>query len=119
MTLKLKERETFNVIFSDLLHANFPTNSATSYTAELTIIDDEKPVLTFANSTVSTNETDSDTNVDLTLNISRALDSAVDISYVTIAETATDVEDFIGTQIGTTSIAANTTSANNNYSNQR
>ena len=44
--------ETFNVIFSDLLHANFPTNSATSYTAELTIIDDEKPVLTFANSTV-------------------------------------------------------------------
>ena len=69
-------------------------NNPADLTATITIIDDEKPTLRFDNHSVSINETDTDSNVDLIFKLNHPLADAITIPYVTISETATDVEDY-------------------------
>ena len=101
--------ETFGVRIHDLVGATFPAGE-TDKSFIVKIIDDEKPNLTFANSTKSVAETDVDTNVELLLNLTGPIDEAVDISYEVVAETATEGTDYVDVGNGTVSILANTTS---------
>ena len=84
--LKNEGDETFTLTLSELTGANFA--SGTESKIEITIIDNDKPILTFANSSVEVDETDANKNVELTLNLSNPTSSPVDIYYSTLSETA-------------------------------
>ena len=101
--------ETFNLRIHDLQQATF-ADGTTEHSLELTIIDNEKPTLSFMQDTKTVEEEDSNSNVELTLNLSGPIEEAVDISYEVIAESATEGTDFVNNGTGSVSIAANTTS---------
>ena len=99
--------EIFNLRIYDLQNTTF-ADGTTDKTWELTIIDNEKPELTFANNAKTVTETDTDTNVELMLNLSGPIAEAVDITYEVIAETASEGIDYVDVGNGTVSIPANT-----------
>ena len=101
--------ETFNLRIHDLQQATF-ADGTTEHSLELTIIDNEKPTLSFMQDTKTVEEEDSNTNVELTLNLSGPIEEAVDISYELISESATEGTDFVDNGNGVVSIAFNTTS---------
>ena len=107
--IKNEGNETFNVRIHDLQQATF-ADGTTEQTLVLTIIDNEKPTLSFMQNTKTIEEEDSDTNVELILNLSGPIDEAVDISYEVIAESAIADTDFVDSGDGVVSIASNTTS---------
>ena len=101
--------ETFNLRIHDLQQAEF-ADGTTEQTLEFTIIDNEKPTLSFMQDTKTVEEEDANTNVELTLNLSGPIDEAVDISYEAISESAIADTDFVDSGNGVVSIATNTTS---------
>ena len=101
--------ETFNVRIHDLQQATF-ADGTTEQTLELTIIDNEKPTLSFMQDTKTVEEEDSDTNVELTLNLSGPIEEAFDIAYELISESAIEGADFVDGGNGVVSIVANSTS---------
>ena len=107
--VKNEGNETFNVRIHDLQLAKF-ADGTTEQTFELTIIDNEKPTLTFMQKTKTIEEEDTDTNVELTLNLSGPIEEPVDIAYEIIAESAIADSDFVDNGNGVITIAANTTS---------
>ena len=101
--------ETFNVRIHDLQQATF-ADGRDERTFELTIIDNEKPTLSFMQDTITVEEEDAITNVELTMNLSGPIEEVVDISYEIIAESAIADIDFADNGNGIVTIAANTTS---------
>ena len=101
--------ETFNLRIHDLQQATF-ADGTTEHSLELTIIDNEKPTLSFMQDTKTVEEEDSEPNVELTLNLSGPIEEAVNISYELISESATVGTDFVDNGTGVVTIAANTTS---------
>ena len=81
-----------------------PDNSAT-----VNVEDAESPSLSFAENTYTVTEEDTDTNIELTLNLSESIDEAVMISYSIVEETATGGTDFIDIANGSVSFPPNTT----------
>ena len=106
---KFEGNETFHVIISNLTAANFVSDK-TEQSFEITILDNEKPTLSFAQSSYSIEEEDTDTNVELTFDLSSPIDSPVEISYETIEGTAIADTDYTSIANGTVSIPANETS---------
>ena len=100
--------ETFTVTISNLTGANF-ANGETQLTLDITIIDNENPELSFAEDSYSITEEDTDTNIELTFNLSGPIEDSVEIFYETIEDTATSDIDFANILDGTATIAANTT----------
>ena len=82
-----------------------PDNSVT-----IKVEDAEKPTLSFQEESVSITEEDVDKNVELTLNLSEAIDDIVDVSYVIVGKTATEGTDFVDISNGSVSFLPNTTS---------
>ena len=107
--VKNEGNETFNVRIHDLQQATF-ADGTTEQTLELTIIDNEKPTLSFMQDTKTVEEEDFNTNVELTLNLSGPIDETVDISYEVIAESAIADTDFVDNGNGVVTITTNTTS---------
>ena len=107
---KNEGNETFNVIISNLNGANF-ADGGTELNLNVTIIDNEKPILSFAQNSYSVDEEDIDTNVVLTFNLSGPIENPVDIAYETVEETAIADEDFTSISDGIVTIANNSTSA--------
>ena len=107
--VKNEGNETFNLRIHDLQQATF-ADGTREQPIKLTIIDNEKPTLSFMQNTKTIEEDDSDTNVELTLNLSGPIEEPVDIAYEIIAESAIADTDFVDNGNGVVSIAANTTS---------
>ena len=81
-----------------------------SLNQEIWIVDNEKPVLTFASSDVTVVEEDINKDVELTFNLSGPIANAVDINYSTVDGSAEAGTDFIGVTGVTATIPANQTS---------
>ena len=105
--------ENFSVTLSNLTGANF-ANGKRELMFEITIIDNEKPTLTFTEKTYSITEDDTDTNIELILMLSGPIESPVDISYDTFEVTATADVDFTNVSDGIATVAVNTTSVSIN-----
>ena len=101
--------ETFSVTISNLTGANF-ASGGTELTLDITIIDNEKPELSFAEDSYSITEENADTNVELTFNLSAPIENPIEISYETIEDTATADVDFTNISNGTATITASSTS---------
>ena len=85
--------------------ASEPDNVAT-----IIVEDAEKPTLSFAESAYSVDETDADSNMELTLNLSESIDEAVMVAYSIVEETAIGGADFVDIANGSVSIPPYTTS---------
>ena len=101
--------ETFSVTISNLTGANF-ASGGTKLTLDITIIDNENPELSLAEDSYSITEEDTDTNIELTFNLSGPIENPIEISYETIDDTATPDVDFTNISNGTATITPNTTS---------
>ena len=66
--------ETFSVTISNLTGASF-ASGGTELTIDITIIDNENPELSLAEDSYSITEEDSDTNVELTFNLSGPIEN--------------------------------------------
>ena len=101
--------ETFEVNITNVNGAILP-ESRSSITLEMTILDNEDPTLSFDTNSVDISEEDSDKDLELSLTLSQAIESPVEISYDVVEETATAGLDFTVISNGTISIPANQTS---------
>ena len=103
--------ETFTLTLSNLVGANF-TNNVDELDYEITIIDEEEPILTLAQDSVevAVTESDVDQNVQVILNLSGVIDSPVNVSYSLVDETATGGVDYTDVANGLVTIQPNTTS---------
>ena len=102
--------ETFNLAFSNLGGAKFDNNNSRETLVKITIIDDDKPILSFTESSVSVAESDVNNDLELMLNLSNPILNPVDVYYSTLGETAYAGLDFVGITNGKVTIAPNTTS---------
>ena len=98
---------TLDTISEDTFYltAPEPNNAAT-----IIVEDAEKPTLSFADSPVSVIEEDVDKNIQVTLNLSEAIDDSVTVSYSIVDETATAVDDYVDITNGSVTVLPNTTS---------
>ena len=101
--------ETFTVTISKLVGASF-ASGGTELTIDVTIVDNENPELSLAEDSYSITERDTETNVELTFNLSGPIENPVEISYEIIENTATADDDFTNISNGTATVTPNTTS---------
>ena len=101
--------ETLNLRIYDLQQATF-ADGTREQPLKLTIIDNEKPTLTFKQNTITVEEEDTDSNVELTFILSGPIEEPVDIAYELIGESANEGTDFVDSGNGVVSIASNTKS---------
>ena len=78
--------ETFTVTISNLVGASF-ASGGTELTIDVTIVDNENPELSLAEDSYSITERDTETNVELTFNLSGPIENPVEISYEIIENT--------------------------------
>ena len=102
--------ETFRVSIFRIRGGVFAGGGGWSRNFDITIVDNEKPVLTFAQSSVSVVEEDQDKNVYINLNLTGTINSPMVVLFDTIAETATANVDYIDVPNGLITFGANSTS---------